>query len=50
MKTTVYFYVQNSEMYEEKEELVTIIKQAAKERLELERQLAVVKPGPVSTQ
>ena len=36
-------------MYEEKEELVSIMKQAAKERLQLERQLAIAKPGPVST-
>jgi hypothetical protein len=43
------FYEQNSEMYEEKEELVSIIKQAAKERLQMERQLAIAKPGPVST-
>ena len=35
-------------MYEEKEELVTIMKLAAKERLQLERQLAIAKPGPVS--
>ena len=35
-------------MYEEKEELVSIMKQAAKERLQLERQLAVAKPEPVS--
>ena len=35
-------------MYEEKEELVSIIKQAAKERLQMERQLAIAKPGPVS--
>ena len=34
-------------MYEEKEELVSIIKQAAKERLQMEKQLAKVKPNPV---
>ncbi|XP_045172088.2 peripheral-type benzodiazepine receptor-associated protein 1-like isoform X4 [Mercenaria mercenaria] len=39
---------ENSEMYEEKEELVSIIKQAAKERLQMERQLAIAKPGPDS--
>ena len=37
-------------MYEEKEELVSIMKQAARERLQLERQLAIAKPGPVSRQ
>ncbi|KAL4223560.1 associated protein 1 [Mactra antiquata] len=37
---------ENSEMYGEKEELVSIIKLAAKERLQLESQLAVAKPGP----
>ena len=35
-------------MYEEKEELVSIIKQAAKERLSMERQLAIAKPTLVS--
>lgn len=35
-------------MYEEKEELVTIIKQAAKERLQMEKQLAKIRPNPVS--
>ncbi|XP_033748980.1 peripheral-type benzodiazepine receptor-associated protein 1-like isoform X4 [Pecten maximus] len=40
---------ENSQMYEEKEELVSIIKQAAKERLQLEKQLAKSKP-PAGTQ
>jgi bacterioferritin-associated ferredoxin len=31
-------------MYEEKEELISIIKQAAKERLTMEKQLAKIKP------
>lgn len=35
-------------MYEEKEELVSIIKQAAKERLSMERQLAITKSTLVS--
>ena len=35
-------------MYEEKEELVTIIKQAAKERLQMEKQLAKIRPNAVS--
>ncbi|XP_069134762.1 RIMS-binding protein 2-like [Argopecten irradians] len=35
---------ENSQMYEEKEELVSIIKQAAKERLQMEKQLAKCKP------
>ncbi|KAL3858377.1 hypothetical protein ACJMK2_012968, partial [Sinanodonta woodiana] len=37
---------ENVQMYEEKEELVNIIKQAAKERLLLERQFAKIKPVP----
>ncbi|XP_052800105.1 peripheral-type benzodiazepine receptor-associated protein 1-like isoform X4 [Mya arenaria] len=36
---------ENCEMYEEKEELVAIIKHAAKERLSMERQLAIARPG-----
>ncbi|KAK3083880.1 hypothetical protein FSP39_004557 [Pinctada imbricata] len=36
----------NVQMYEEKEELVSIIKQAAKERLQMEKQLAKLKPNP----
>lgn len=42
------FCHQNVQMYEEKEELVTIIKQAAKERLQMEKQLAKIRPNPVS--
>ncbi|KAK3585385.1 hypothetical protein CHS0354_004665 [Potamilus streckersoni] len=37
---------ENVQMYEEKEELVNIIKQAAKERLQLEKQFAKIKPVP----
>ncbi|XP_078338451.1 peripheral-type benzodiazepine receptor-associated protein 1-like isoform X7 [Crassostrea virginica] len=37
---------ENVQMYEEKEELVTIIKQAAKERLQMEKQLAKIRPNP----
>ncbi|XP_055995599.1 peripheral-type benzodiazepine receptor-associated protein 1-like isoform X7 [Ostrea edulis] len=36
---------ENVQMYEEKEELVTIIKQAAKERLQMEKQLAKIRPN-----
>lgn len=43
------FCHQNVQMYEEKEELVTIIKQAAKERLQMEKQLAKIRPNPVSS-
>ncbi|KAK6189922.1 hypothetical protein SNE40_001889 [Patella caerulea] len=36
---------QNAEVYEEKEELVNIIKQAAKERLQMEKQLVKLDPS-----
>ncbi|XP_046371628.2 RIMS-binding protein 2-like isoform X9 [Haliotis rufescens] len=45
-----YLIPENAQVYEEKEELVTIIKQAAKERLQLERQVAKTKPGEVVQQ
>ncbi|XP_046553572.1 peripheral-type benzodiazepine receptor-associated protein 1-like [Haliotis rubra] len=45
-----YLIPENIQVYEEKEELVTIIKQAAKERLQLERQVAKSKPGEVVQQ
>ncbi|XP_067682714.1 RIMS-binding protein 2-like isoform X5 [Haliotis asinina] len=45
-----YLIPENVQVYEEKEELVTIIKQAAKERLQLERQVAKSKPGEVVQQ
>ncbi|VDI50922.1 Hypothetical predicted protein [Mytilus galloprovincialis] len=35
---------ENVQMYEEKEELISIIKQAAKERLTMEKQIAKIKP------
>ncbi|XP_071178973.1 RIMS-binding protein 2-like isoform X40 [Mytilus edulis] len=36
---------ENVQMYEEKEELISIIKQAAKERLTMEKQIAKIKPN-----
>ncbi|XP_060079138.1 peripheral-type benzodiazepine receptor-associated protein 1-like [Ylistrum balloti] len=46
LSNTDFLGPENSQMYEEKEELVSIIKQAAKERLQLEKQLAKSKPTP----
>ncbi|XP_041350293.1 RIMS-binding protein 2-like isoform X4 [Gigantopelta aegis] len=45
-----FYAPENVQVYEEKEELVSIIKQAAKERLQLERQVTKCKPGEVVQQ